>query len=55
MASVQVTTFERQDQPSDEGLLAGVLIPQQLEFFVLDNDPNYPERGRFDLTMEGGL
>jgi hypothetical protein len=55
VASVQVTTFERQDQPSDEGLLAGVLIPQQLEFFVLDNDPNYPERGRFDLTMEGGL
>lgn len=55
VASVQITTFERQDQPSDEGLLAGVLIPQQLEFFVLDNDPNYPERGRFDLTMEGGL
>ena len=55
VASVQVTTFERQDQPSDEGRLAGVLIPQQLEFFVLDNDPNYPERGRFDLTMEGGL
>jgi hypothetical protein len=55
VASVQITTFERQDQPSDEGLLAGVLIPRRLEFFVLDNDPNYPERGRFDLTMEGGL
>ena len=55
VASVQILTFERQDQPSDEGLTAGVLIPQRLEFFVLDNDPNYPERGRFDLTVQGGL
>ena len=55
VASVQVTAFERQDQPSDEGLLAGVLVPQRLEFFVLANDPNYPERGLFELTMEGGL
>jgi Baseplate J-like protein len=55
VTSAQITTFERQDQPSNEGLLAGVLIPQSLEFFVLDNDPNYPERGRFELTMEGGL
>src|SRR5208283_1443101 len=55
VASVQVHTFERQDQPSDEGLRTGVLLPGRLEFFVLDNDPNYPERGRFDLTVEGGL
>ena len=54
-ASVQVTTFERQDKPDNEGLLAGVLIPQRLEFFVLDNDPDFPERGRFELTVEGGL
>jgi hypothetical protein len=55
VASVQVLTFERQDQPGDAGLLAGVLTPQPLEFFVLDNDPDYPERGRFELTVEGGL
>jgi hypothetical protein len=55
VASVQILTFERQDQPSSDGLTAGVLIPQRLEFFVLDNDPNYPERGRFDLTVQGGL
>jgi hypothetical protein len=55
VVSVQVTTFERQDQPNDAGLLAGVLVPQPLEFFVLDNDPSYPERGQFQLTMEGGL
>jgi hypothetical protein len=55
VASLQILTFERQDQPSGDGLTAGVLTPQRLEFFVLDNDPNYPERGRFDLTVKGGL
>jgi hypothetical protein len=55
VSSVRVCTFERQDQPGTAGLAAGVLVPQPLEFFVLDNDPNYPERGRFDLTVVGGL
>jgi hypothetical protein len=55
VASVQVVAFERQDQPNGAGLLAGVLVPQPLEFFVLDNDPNNPELGLFELTMEGGL
>jgi len=55
VASVQPLTFERQDQPGGDGLRDGVLIPQPLEFFVLDNDPNYPERGRFELTVNGGL
>ncbi len=55
VASVQVLTFERQDQPGNQGLLAGMLTPQPLEFFVLDNDPNFPERGRFELTVNGGL
>jgi hypothetical protein len=53
--SVSVTAFERQDQPSTNGLTAGVLVPQRLEFFILDNDPNYPDRGRFELSFEGGL
>jgi hypothetical protein len=55
VTSVQVTAFERLDKPSTQGLTAGVLVPQRLEFFVLDNDPNFPERGRFELTVEGGL
>jgi Baseplate J-like protein len=55
VSSVKVYTFEREDRPGTAGLQAGVLVPQPLEFFVLDNDPNYPERGRFDLTVEGGL
>jgi hypothetical protein len=55
VTSVQITAFERQDKPSADGLASGVLVPQRLEFFVLDNDPNYPERGLFELTVEGGL
>lgn len=55
VASVRVSAFERQDRPSTDGLTSGVLLPQRLEFFVLDNDPNYPERGMFELTVEGGL
>jgi hypothetical protein len=53
--SVHVTAFERQDQPGADGLKTGVLTPQRLEFFVLDDDPDFPERGRFDLTLGGGL
>lgn len=53
--AVHATAFERQDQPGTDALAAGVLVPQRLEFFVLDDDPNFPERGRFELTMEGGL
>lgn len=55
VASVEILRFERQSAPGNAGLLAGVLTPQRLEFFVLDNDPNFPERGRFDLTVGGGL
>ena len=55
VASVQVGAFERMDQPGDQGLLAGVLLPQRLEFFVLDNDPNYPERGSSSSPLRGDL
>jgi predicted phage baseplate assembly protein len=55
VASVAITTFQRQNAPNDDGLAAGVLTPQPLEFFVLDNDPNYPDRGQFNLTVQGGL
>ena len=55
VASVQVLTFERQDQPERRGpagrrahpAAAGVLRPRQRSEF--------PERGRFELTVQGGL
>ncbi len=55
VASVTINRFEREQAPDDAGLRSGVLVPASLELFELANDPNYPERGLFELTVDGGL
>jgi hypothetical protein len=55
VASVRISRFEREQDPDDTGLSAGVLIPGPLELFELANDPDFPERGLFELTVDGGL
>jgi hypothetical protein len=52
--SVDVTTFQRRDQPGPAGIEAGRLVLGRLEIARLDNDPNFPERGTLSLAMEGG-
>jgi hypothetical protein len=52
--SVDITKFQRQRIPSDEALKAGKLELGRLEIARLDNDPNFPEHGVFDLIMRGG-
>jgi hypothetical protein len=52
--SVEITTFQRQGNPSDEALAAGRLTLGRLEIARLDNDPDFPERGVFNLVMRGG-
>jgi Baseplate J-like protein len=54
VASVDITTFQCQGTPGDEGLTLGKLAMGRLEIARLDNDPNFPERGVFRLTVEGG-
>ncbi|HUF60481.1 MAG TPA: putative baseplate assembly protein [Verrucomicrobiales bacterium] len=54
VASVTITTFQRQDDPSNEALDSGSLELGPLEIARLDNDPNFPERGKFVLSVEGG-
>jgi predicted phage baseplate assembly protein len=54
VASVRIARFQRQDDPSDEPREAGKLELDRLEVARLDNDPNYPERGRFVLKLQGG-
>lgn len=54
VASVQVTRFQRQRQPSSIALNQGKLELGRLEIAQLDNDPNFPDRGMFRLKMEGG-
>lgn len=54
VASVQVTTFQRQGTPSVEALDKGKLELGRLEIARLDNDPNFPENGILRLYLEGG-
>ncbi len=52
--SVRIKTFERADFPGGDGLKSGFLDAHRTEVFTLDNDPNFPERGTFDLQLDGG-
>lgn len=52
--SVEVTKFQRQGTPSNEVLKSGKLELGRLEIARLDNDPDFPERGVFNLIMRGG-
>jgi hypothetical protein len=54
VASVQITTFQRQQQPDPKPLQDGFLPMGRLEIARCDNDPNFPEHGVFRLSMGGG-
>jgi len=52
--SVDVTVFGRRGVTDPRPLASGELLLNRLEIARLDNDPNFPERGVFKLTMRGG-
>jgi hypothetical protein len=52
--SVAVTLFERMSAPDLHPVELGYLQLNRLEIARLDNDPNFPERGVFRLSLEGG-
>ena len=52
--SVRITKFERQGRSSDEALKSGRLTLDRLEIARLDNEPNFPDRGLFQLKLGGG-
>jgi len=55
VASVLINTFRRLRTPPDtKALDDGVLSIGRLEIAQLDNDPNFPERGVFKLSIGGG-
>jgi predicted phage baseplate assembly protein len=54
VASVEITKFQRQEVPGNKALNDGRLELGRLEVARLDNDPNFPERGVFNLTVKGG-
>lgn len=52
--SVEITQFQRQEIPGSNGLETGRLDFGRREIARLDNDPNFPTHGLFNLTMKGG-
>jgi len=52
--SVEVGTFQRREAPDGSGKDLGFITVGRLEVPVLENNPNFPERGTFQLLMEGG-
>jgi hypothetical protein len=54
VASVQVTKFQRMGVPDPEPLANGKLLLGRLEIATLDNDPTFPDRGIYRLTLGGG-
>jgi hypothetical protein len=54
VVSVEVTTFQRADKPDGDGIKSGYLKPGRTEVFTLRNNPDFPERGIFTLTVDGG-
>jgi hypothetical protein len=53
VASVEITTFQRQGIPGRAALAAGKLTLHRLEIAQLDNDPNHSERGILRIVVAG--
>lgn len=51
---VEVTMLQRFGRTAAGEIAAGVLTIGALELAQCENDPNFPERGRITLVMEGG-
>lgn len=55
VVSVEIKTFQRLREPPDpKPLDDGIMTMGRLEIARLDNDPNFPERGVFKLSVGGG-
>ncbi|MBX3238403.1 MAG: putative baseplate assembly protein [Chitinophagaceae bacterium] len=54
VASVQITKFKRLDTADNSAVDTGKLPVSRLEIARLDNDPNFPDHGIFNLIMKGG-
>lgn len=55
VASVEVKKFQRWAKKANYEKENGLLQPAELEIIRLDNDPNFPENGKIDFLMYGGL
>jgi len=55
VAWVEVTRFQRWGRTASQELETGVLNTGRTEIVQLDNDPNFPENGKIEFEMHGGL
>lgn len=55
VASVEAKRFQRLNKAPNMELQNGVLRPAPSEIIQLDNDPNFPEHGKIEFVLEGGL
>ncbi len=53
--SISVVTFQRWGGVDQGEKEAGLLTPGPFEVLQLDNDPNFPENGRLEFIVQGGL
>ena len=52
--SITIVKFQRQGRDSTDALQKGRLDVERLEIAQLDNDPNFPDRGVFRVSLERG-
>lgn len=55
VASVEALTFQRFGKVAANEINDARIVPTSLEIIQLDNDPNFPEHGRINFEMHGGL
>jgi hypothetical protein len=51
---VQVKKFQRQFEAANHEIANGILPLRLTEIAQLDNDPNFPERGKLEIHVSGG-
>jgi hypothetical protein len=55
VGAVSIETFQRWGRAANDEIAAGVFRPGAREIVQLENDPSFPERGVFDVIVEGNL
>lgn len=55
IGSVVATKFQRYGKVPKNEIENGILQPSSLEIIRLDNDPSFPEHGKINFIMNGGL
>jgi hypothetical protein len=55
VASIEVIKFQRWAKSANHEIENGVMVVAELEIIKLDNDPNFPENGKIEFMMYGGL